>query len=103
VQGAWVGSPDPARQLLLLLLLAPLRPPEKLDDAGRAAPLAVPLCTDAPERDEAAVPRPGPPACPVAADRDGEVQVRALAVGAASDELAPRTDPWPGVAAGGFR
>src|SRR5688572_32826773 len=34
---------------------------------------------------------PGPPAWPVAAARDGEVQVRALEVGAASDELEPRT------------
>lgn len=57
----------------------------------------------APERDVAAVPLPGPPAWPVAAARDGEVQVRALDVGADSEELAPRTEPWPGSAAGGLR
>lgn len=58
---------------------------------------------EAPERDDAAVPRPGPPDWPVAAARDGEVQVRALVVGADREEFAPRTDPWPGSAAGGLR
>ena len=87
--------------LLALAPLEPLRPPEKPDEPGRAAPLAGPESD--PERDEAAVPRPGPPACPVAAARDGEVQVRALVVGAASDELAPRTVPCPGSPTGGFR
>ena len=87
--------------LLLLLLLAPLLPPEKPDELGRAAPLAGP--ESVPARDEAAVPRPGPPDWPVAAARDGEVQVLALVVGAASDELEPRTEPWPGSAAGGLR
>ena len=72
-------------------------PPENDDDPGREAPWATP------ERDVAAVPPPGPPACPVAAARAGEVQVRALDVGADSEELAPRTDPWPGSAAGGLR
>jgi hypothetical protein len=62
-------------------------PPEKIDEPGREAPWATPA------RDVAAVPRPGPPACPVAAAREGEVQVRALDVGAESDELAPRTEP----------
>ena len=87
--------------VLLLELLAPLRPPEKPAELGRAAPLAGP--ERAPARDEAAVPRPGPPAWPVAAARDGEVQVRALVVGAVSEELAPRTEPCPGSAAGGLR
>jgi hypothetical protein len=49
------------------------------------------------------VPLPGPPAWPVAAAREGEVQVRALDVGADSKELAPRTEPCPGSAAGGLR
>jgi hypothetical protein len=78
-------------------------PPEKLDEPGRAAPLAGPL-NDEPDRDDAAVPGPGPPACPVRAARDGEVQVRAELVGAETELLAePRTDPCPGVAAGGLR
>ena len=76
-------------------------PPENDDDPGREAPWEELLET--PARELAAVPPPGPPACPVAAARDGEVQVRALDVGAASEELAPRTEPWPGSAAGGFR
>ena len=49
------------------------------------------------------MPRPGPPAWPVEAARDGDVQVRALVFGADSDELDPRTEPWPGSAAGGLR
>jgi hypothetical protein len=56
-----------------------------------------------PAREVAAVPLPGPPAWPVAAASEGEVQVRALDVGADSEELAPRTEPWPGSAAGGLR
>src|SRR3954453_14619970 len=90
-----VGSSGRAlgHPLLLLLLLAPLRPPENPAALGRAAPLAGP--ESEPARDEAAVPRPGPPACPVEAARDGEVHVRALVVGAASDELDPRTEPCP--------
>ena len=76
-------------------------PPENDPDPGLDAPWAV--LELAPERDDAAVPPPGPPAWPVAAERDGEVQVRALDVGADSEELAPRTEPWPGSAAGGLR
>src|SRR5205085_909926 len=82
-------------------LRPPLRPPASPAALGRAAPLAGP--ESEPARDEAAVPRPGPPACPVEAARDGEVHVRALVVGAASDELDPRTEPCPGSAAGGLR
>jgi hypothetical protein len=105
VLGVWRASRVRRRaQPLLLLLLddAPLLPPEKIDEPGRAAPLAGPL--KAPAREAAAVPGPGPPACPVAAARDGEVQVRADVVGAETELLAdPRTEPWPGVTAGGFR
>jgi hypothetical protein len=103
---AAIGANQEIGQPPLLLLppppeLAPLLPPENEDAPGRDAPWAGPVAT--PARDVAAVPPPGPPAWPVAAARDGEVQVRALAVGADSDELDPRTEPWPGSAAGGFR
>ena len=81
-------------QLLLLLLLAdaPLLPPEKLDEPGRAAPLAGPV--NDPAREDAAVPGPGPPDCPVDAARDGDVHVRAEVVGGVTELLLdPRTDP----------
>lgn len=100
---AWQAARRTQPLLLLLLLAeAPLLPPEKLDEPGRAAPLAGPV--NEPDRVDAAVPGPGPPDCPVAAARAGEVQVRAELVGAEIELLLdPRTDPWPAVAAGGFR
>ena len=94
----WCAQP----LLLLLLEVEPLLPPENQDEPGRAAPLAGPLSE--PDRVDAAVPRPGPPACPVAAARDGEVHVLADVDGGTTELLLePRTEPWPGVAAGGLR